>query len=163
MSTPAQQIGMPNNPISTAIIDKVPRQLLSGSQNGSNLSSVYNSIIDNSTIPIYASGALSAGVLKNILQVYASGVINFLALGSLGGTERTIRLRLTIDGVVVYDATSSSGADRGLVAVGAMIGNTDTSRSVTFDQIPFSRSFAVDVSTSDASSTNYVAAAYRTN
>lgn len=112
---------------------------------------------------MYASGALSAGVLKNILQVYASGVINFLALGSLGGTERTIRLRLTIDGVVVYDATSSSGADRGLVAVGAMIGGTAESRSVTFDQIPFLRSFAVDVATSDASSVNYIAAAYRTN
>lgn len=163
MTTPFQQIGVPNNPSNAAIIDRVPKLLLSGSQNGSNMSDVYTSIASNFTVPIYASGALTAGVLKNILQVYGSGVINFVAFGSLGGTGRTIRLKITIDGVVVYDATSASGADRGMVGIGALIGGTVASRSITFDQIPFSRSFAVDVSTSDASSNNCVAAAYRTN
>lgn len=142
--------------------DNPPTALLGGTPNGSSAYDVFSAIsVSRFSLPVVSSGAMTAGVYKNVLTVSGSGVLNFAAFGSIGG-PRTISLRITIDGTVVYSATTSSGNERGLVGAGALIWETSTYASVALDQIPFNTSLVIDVASSDTTGGD-IALAYRTN
>lgn len=142
--------------------DNPPTALLGGTPNGSYAYDVYSAIsTTRCSLPVISSGSMTAGVYKNLLTVNSRGVLNFAAFGSLGG-PRTISLRITIDGTVVYSATTSSGNDRGLVGAGALIWETSTYASIAIDQIPFNTSLVIDVASSDTTGGN-LAIGYRTN
>jgi len=66
------------------------------------------------------SGALSAGVLTTVLNLSGPGVLYIAAAESNDATSRTHRLKLTLDGVVVFDATTDAvtAAALGQCAVG---------------------------------------------
>lgn len=74
------------------------------------------------TVP---SGALTANTLKTIFSATGSGLIHVLFARTTNATSRTLRMRLTIDGVVVFDSTSGSitAVSRGGVITG---GNSGT-------------------------------------
>lgn len=65
-------------------------------------------------------GALTANTLATVINRTGDGCVNFLAANSVDATARTIRMKVTIDGVAVFDATTNSIAamHSGLVAVG---------------------------------------------
>lgn len=69
------------------------------------------------------SGALTANTLKTLLTVSTPGQSGYLVAYSKDTTSRTIRLRVTIDGTVVFDATSNAitvtGTGLAVVASGA--------------------------------------------
>jgi hypothetical protein len=82
------------------------------------------------------SGALTADAYKTVLTVSVPGVLKLCAASATDATARTVSLRITLDGVVVFDggvATASSSV--GLIAVGAM--PSATNGAVSFDRIPF--------------------------
>ena len=54
------------------------------------------------------TGALTAATLSTILNLSGKGVISFLACNSGSATGRTHRFKITLDGTVVFDATSAS-------------------------------------------------------
>lgn len=56
------------------------------------------------------SGACTAATLKTILSVTGRGALTYLDVGVKDTTSRTSRLRVTIDGTVVYDETNSAAA-----------------------------------------------------
>ncbi len=57
------------------------------------------------------SGACAAGTLKTILSISGAGALTFLAYGNTSGSvTRTNRIKITRDGVVIFDATSVSSA-----------------------------------------------------
>lgn len=142
--------------------DNPPTALLGGTPNGSSADDVFGAISGwRFSLPVVSSGAMTAGVYKNVLTVSGSGVLNFAAFGSLGESH-TISLRITIDGTVVYSATTNSGNDRGLVGAGALIWETSNYASISLDQIPFNTSLVIDVASSDTTGGN-IALAYRTN
>jgi len=142
--------------------DNPPTALLGGTPNGSNVYDVYSAIsASRFSLPVISSGSMTAGVYKNVLTVNSRGVLNFAAFGSIGG-PRTISLRITIDGTVVYVATTNSGSDRGLVGAGALIWDTTLYSSIALDQIPFNTSLVIDVASSDTTGGN-LAIGYRTN
>ena len=92
------------------------------------------------------SGALTANTLKTLLTISGAGAIKFLAARSLDATSRTIRLKITLDGVVVYDATSAAmtSDSYGMIAVGGML-------SGAYEQlgnIEFNISLVVEVASS---------------
>src|SRR5574340_415716 len=64
------------------------------------------------------SGALTANTLKTLLSISGAGALKMLTVYTKDATARTLRLKITIDGVVVFDATSNSitAANSGLVA-----------------------------------------------
>lgn len=67
------------------------------------------------------SGACTAGTLKTILSVTGRGALTYLDVGVKDTTSRTSRLRVTIDGTVVYDETNSAATvPKIVVALGAM-------------------------------------------
>lgn len=142
--------------------DSPPVALMGGTPDGGNVYDLYIGISSSRfSLPVLASGTMTAGVYKNVLTVNAKGVLNFAAFGSIGGS-RTISLKITIDGGVVYSATSSSGMDRGLVGAGALIWEDGTFASIALDQIPFNTSLVVDVASSDTTGGS-IALAYRVN
>lgn len=50
--------------------------------------------------------AVVAGVLTTILSLSGRGCISFLACSSVNSSARTHRLKVTLDSVVIFDATS---------------------------------------------------------
>jgi hypothetical protein len=64
-------------------------------------------------------GAVTANVLKTVISETGRGRIDYLAIGNGLGSTKTIRLKITIDGNVVFDATSASNTGNiyGLIAV----------------------------------------------
>ena len=69
------------------------------------------------------SGALTAATLKTLLSVSGAGEASSLALTCLDNSSRTLRLRVVVDGVTVFDSTSSStSAAGGGCVIGAGVG-----------------------------------------
>ena len=93
------------------------------------------------------SGACTAGVLKTIYSATGSGVVNLFACNGVDATSRTHRIKCTIDGVVVYDATTAAvaEADKGINLIGCF---TNVAYIPAFDQIPYNKSFLVEYASS---------------
>lgn len=75
-----------------------------------------------------ASGSVTATTFKNILSVTGSGgQLDMLALTSANATSKTMSLRVTVDGVVVFNGpTSTVAAAHSFVLLGALINGTPT-------------------------------------
>lgn len=54
------------------------------------------------------TGALTAATLSTILSISGKGAISVLALQSVDATSRTHRVKITIDGTVVFDNTTGA-------------------------------------------------------
>lgn len=93
------------------------------------------------------SGALTAATLKTMLTVTGAGEVSSLALTAVDSTTRTLRLRVSVDGVVAFDSTSvaASAAGNGCV-IGAGVGGS----GVIFSGSPirFLTSLVVEVASS---------------
>jgi len=73
-----------------------------------------------SAVPSFLSGAVTANTLKTALSIIGRGAISLLGLTTKDTTSRSIRLKLTLDGVVVFDSTYTAvnAADSTMYAVG---------------------------------------------
>lgn len=71
------------------------------------------------------SGALTANTLATVHNITGRGRLNLLTCYSKDATARTIRCQVIIDGVTVFDATSSSvgSSNLGMVPIGTVDGN----------------------------------------
>ncbi|RTL37165.1 MAG: hypothetical protein EKK53_21585 [Burkholderiales bacterium] len=90
------------------------------------------------------SGLMNSGVLSTLLNVTSgAGRVPLLAIGTVDATSRTIRLRVTVDGTVVFDATSSAIAanGNGIFAAGAFASAGVFAPS---EPIVFQKSFKVE-------------------
>lgn len=54
------------------------------------------------------TGSLTANTLATVLNLSGRGVISFLACSPVNTSARSHRLKVTLDGVVIFDATSVS-------------------------------------------------------
>lgn len=63
------------------------------------------------------SGSCTANTLKTILSVSGKGALAWLGASNVDATSRTLRIKITIDGVVVYDATSAAITSASSVAL----------------------------------------------
>ena len=99
-----------------------------------------------------ASGATTADVLKTMLSISGAGAVKFLWLKKVDATPRTLRLKVTIDGVAVFDATSASDANAnyGFLAVGS---NIDSSWP-QLESVVFNSSLLVEAASSVTTETD---------
>ena len=98
---------------------------------------------------IILSGALTAATLATVLSVTGAGVIGVLYIRPVDATSRTIRLQVIIDGVTVFDSTSSTMASstQGAFAIGSISSNN--TYPISGDEaVPFNTSFVVKVASS---------------
>lgn len=93
------------------------------------------------------SGATTAGVLKTILSLSGSGVLSLFAMGSADATSRTHRAKITLDGVVIFDATSIATANTNYVhcAVGNIVSIiASTHALIDFEPLSFNTSLLIE-------------------
>lgn len=101
----------------------------------------------STTVKTVISGYTTAGVLKTILSLSGSGVVSFLAAESADATSRTHRLKVTLDGVVIFDATTGAIASTSsmCVAIGALAQVAASTPSiVTFEPMSFTSSLVIE-------------------
>ena len=90
---------------------------------------IVNYCSDGSLAPVYTyisnsaktyNTALDAGVLTEILAVSGAGVVDLALVYKTDVTERAITLKVVIDGVTAFNATSAADttANNALIAVG---------------------------------------------
>ena len=97
-----------------------------------------------------ASGPLSAGALATVLSITGRGSANVIGAYAVDSTSRTIRLKVTVDGSVIFDATTGviNTSLYGLMAIG-FSGNSGGSPSLPlFQPIPFRSSLLVEIASS---------------
>lgn len=95
------------------------------------------------------SGALTANVLSTPVDVTGSGIIKFLSLHVKDTTSRTIRLKVTIDGIVVYDITTAAitTSFNGINPIGAF-SYAGGSWALQFDSLIFNNNYKVEIASS---------------
>lgn len=74
------------------------------------------------------SGALTANTLKTMLNISGSaGCMPQLALTRVDATARTVRLKVTVDGITIFDITdaNTSTANVGIAAAGEYSGTNN--------------------------------------
>jgi len=102
------------------------------------------------------SGALTANTLKTMLNITSgAGVVRFLGLRSEdAGVSHSLRIKVTIDGVVVFDATTAASnyaVGAGVPVVGSLRWNATYSISdLAFGQLEYDTSFKVEIASSNS-------------
>lgn len=94
-----------------------------------------------------ASGALTANTLKTLIDRTGAGKINFLTVTAQDTTSRTMRIKITIDGVVVYNVTSAANVTNGggIIAIGAY---GPTAAALVYGCVEYDTSFKVEIASS---------------
>lgn len=126
--------------------NKPPKTIVNAVSSGGSFSTI--AYVNASGAKIILSGGLTAGALKTTLSITGAGILNFLSLSVVDTTSRTIRGKLTLDGVVVFDATSSAitVAGYGLSIIGT--GTSTSSGPFSLDEVPFNTSCVFEVASS---------------
>ena len=104
--------------------EKTPTSVVNGySTNGWATTSFGSTIWAKSVL----TGACTAATLKTILSITGAGQLNFVGIRTGDATARTVRVRITLDGVVAIDTTSASISTSGVGA--PILGMIDPSAS----------------------------------
>ena len=96
------------------------------------------------------TGAVVANTLKTVLSITGAGEINFAGVVSNDTTSRTHRMKVTIDGYVVFDATSAAciASSKGVVAIGLVSPITSGIPVQVLDKVVFNSSFLIEYASS---------------
>lgn len=124
-------------------------RLVTSVVNNSTLWSNGSSLANTANAVAALSGATTAGTLKTALSVNGRGQLNWLNAFTANATARTIRIKITRDGTVIYDKTTASISTigQGPIAIGAGQGNS-TPPVVAFQPILFNASLLVEIASS---------------
>ena len=98
----------------------------------------------------YTSGALTANTLATILSVTGRGSVNLALVTANDTTSRTVRLKITIDGVSIFDATSNAivTTNRGIVGIGTLQATSTSYTAMAFQPVRFSSSCLIQIASS---------------
>ena len=98
------------------------------------------------------SGALTANTLKTMLNISGAGVLKACAVQALNATSRTLRLKITIDGVAAFDpgaSAANTASNAAIIGVGGtMPYNSSPIFVIAFERIPFNTSCLVEIASS---------------
>jgi len=85
-----------------------PNGLLNGSSSLPTVSVASGTVTPYGGVKTLITGAQTASVLSTALNLSGKGSIDFLMLTSIDSFSKTHRVVVTLDGVVVFDSTSSA-------------------------------------------------------
>lgn len=103
----------------------------------------------------------SDGTLQTLLSVTGAGALKFVAAKTMTNAVAAVRTKITIDGVVAYDETTSNttATSQGLLSVGGITYEGTTAYTVVPDRLHYNTSLLIEVG-SVSGSTNTVACHY---
>jgi hypothetical protein len=103
-------------------------------------------------VAVSACGALTANALTTVLALTGRGAVNWLGVWHANGSTKTLRARLTIDDVVVFDSTgaSTSQINAGWRLIGSITagGGAGQSAMPLFQSERFARNCTLQVASS---------------
>ena len=103
-----------------------------------------------SQVAFGTTGALTAATLVTALSLSGQGAISLLGCAGVDTTSRAHRLKVTLDGVVIYDATSDAFISLGscLMAIGGFTPNAATFATPIYEPLVFNTSLLVEYASS---------------
>lgn len=106
--------------------------------------------LPTSMVAFGTTGALTAATLTTALSLSGQGCISLLGCFGVDVTSRTHRLKVTLDGVVIYDATSGSfiSPSVALVAIGGFIPSATINATPVYEPLVFNTSLLVEYASS---------------
>lgn len=112
---------------------------------------VTNYPLDIAPVKLVASGACTANTLKTILSLSGKGVLSLLGVESGDPTSRTHRIKITLDGVVVFDGTTA--ATTNTTTAFMVIGSVNylvasVGAVVTYEPLAFNSSLLIEYASS---------------
>ena len=135
----------------------VPRGFINGSSTAQGLanygaqlnSTLGNGGIEQTLCRVTISGSQTAATLATVLSLSGRGAIGFLACGGVDATARTHRFRVTLDGAVIYDATSPSvvSINNWVMPIGCVINTASYSHPVP-EYLQFNSSLLIEYASS---------------
>lgn len=96
------------------------------------------------------SGALTANTLATVINRTGAGAVFFLAATVMDTTSRTVRIKVTVDGTVVFDATSNAitTVQTGMQVVGSGLFYSVTQFFARPGYLEYDTSFKVEIASS---------------
>lgn len=129
----------------------------------SNMATPVTGLIGTTAVTPTLTGALTANTLSTVLSLTGKGSFSFVACSSADTTSRTHRMKITLDGVVIYDATTAatiSVADW-LIPIGSVVNSTTQSPGVILEPLIFSTSLLIEYASSvSETGKTYIATRY---
>lgn len=107
-----------------------------------------NALGINTTVnaKILAAAALVANTLQTALSITGKGSVNFAHAQTSSGTTKAIRLKITVDGRVIFDATSSAATGSpAITGVGSVSDFNGAVKGIFFQPIAFATSLLIEV------------------
>ena len=104
----------------------------------------------------YASSSVAVNALQTMLSISSGrGVLNFVSAYVGSATSRTVRIKVTIDGTVIFDATSAATTttNDGMVAIGSY---GIATLVATFQPVEFKSSCLVEIASSVLNDAAYI-------
>lgn len=141
MSSLAQLLGAGNGPV-TSIVNAFSA--------GGASASLSTAVTGNTSVLASSAGALTANTLKSVLSLTGRGSLRFAGAFATDTTSRTIRLKVTIDGASIFDATTNAitATNTGIIGVGTVATSALGYISVMMQPITFQSSCLVQVASS---------------
>ena len=92
------------------------------------------------------SGAVTANTLKTLLSITGPGRLDIAAATSNGTTSRTHRMKITLDGTVVFDYTTSAVTtdNVGIIGCGYSAQTTQTLTPISLEMAYFNKTCLVE-------------------
>ena len=129
----------------------------------SSMATAVTGLIGTTAVTPTVTGALTSNTLSTVLSLSGKGVLSFAACASVDATSRTHRIKITLDSVVIYDATTAattSVADY-LIPVGSVNNHATLSPGVIFEPIVFNSSLLIEYASSvSETGKTYIATRY---
>ena len=129
----------------------------------SSMATSITGLIGTTAVTPTVTGALTANTLATVLSLSGKGVISFAGCASFDATSRTHRMKITLDGVVIYDATTAATTNVAdyLLPIGSVTNHATLSPGVIFEPIVFNTSLLIEYASSvSETGKTYIATRY---
>lgn len=102
---------------------------------------------------------VSANVLTTILSTSGRGAVQYLGVQNFDTGSRTQRLKVTMDGVVIFDLTSAAATDTTQIypCIGSLVFTGSTVPIFTFEPLTFESSLLIEYTSSTTGNSARVA------
>ena len=108
-----------------------------------------SSVVSRAAATAALSGAMTSATLKTALTITGRGRVNWLALYTNDATSRTLRMKITLDGTVIRDHTTSAIAATSTGFVGLGVGVYEGGPfTMLFQPLTFTDSLLVEIASS---------------
>jgi len=124
-----------------------PKSINQGSLVQLVLNSVLSSVLPSNVV---LTGSQVAATLATVLSITGKGALSYLAMQSVDNTSRTHRLKITLDGNVIFDNTSSATISQNIFPIigRILMDNSNSPYAAVENYLLFDQSLLIEYASS---------------